>query len=87
MGEITEHETRLREFISLYGYTLPVYLTDDLRAVLDLCQQLRSAYLDKGCQAKAMAEMLAAGVCQCHERDGSYVCEYCRQQGMKGHMQ
>ena len=25
--------------------------------------------------------------CECHERDGSYVCEYCRSQGLRGHME
>jgi len=25
--------------------------------------------------------------CECHERDGSYVCEYCRSQGLQGHME
>ena len=32
-------------------------------------------------------EAFAGRVCTCHERDGSFVCEYCRAQGMKGHMQ
>lgn len=25
--------------------------------------------------------------CECHERDGSYVCAYCYSQGYRGHMQ
>jgi len=25
--------------------------------------------------------------CECHERDGSYVCEYCYSQGIRGHME
>lgn len=25
--------------------------------------------------------------CSCHERDGSYRCEFCRSQGMRGHME
>lgn len=25
--------------------------------------------------------------CTCHERDGSYVCDYCFAQGHRGHMQ
>lgn len=25
--------------------------------------------------------------CECHERDGSYVCEFCRSQGLRGHME
>jgi len=25
--------------------------------------------------------------CTCHERDSSYVCEYCYSQGHRGHMQ
>ena len=25
--------------------------------------------------------------CECHERDSSYVCEYCRSQGHRGHME
>ena len=25
--------------------------------------------------------------CECHERDSSYVCEYCYSQGHRGHMQ
>jgi hypothetical protein len=25
--------------------------------------------------------------CTCHERDGSYVCDYCYAQGHRGHMQ
>lgn len=25
--------------------------------------------------------------CECHERDSSYVCEYCRSQGFRGHME
>lgn len=25
--------------------------------------------------------------CTCHERDGSYMCEYCYSQGLRGHMQ
>lgn len=27
------------------------------------------------------------GVCTCHERDSSYVCDYCYSQGYRGHMQ
>jgi hypothetical protein len=25
--------------------------------------------------------------CECHERDGSYVCEWCYKKGLRGHMQ
>lgn len=25
--------------------------------------------------------------CQCHERDSSYTCDYCKSQGRKGHME
>jgi len=32
-------------------------------------------------------EPFAGRVCTCHERDGSFVCEYCQAQGLKGHMQ
>ena len=28
-----------------------------------------------------------ADLCTCHERDGSYVCEHCYAQGLRGHMQ
>lgn len=26
-------------------------------------------------------------LCTCHERDSSYVCAFCREQGFKGHME
>ena len=26
-------------------------------------------------------------VCKCHERDGSYTCDYCKSQGHYGHME
>ena len=32
-------------------------------------------------------EPFSGRVCTCHERDSSYVCEYCQAQGLKGHMQ
>ena len=25
--------------------------------------------------------------CTCHERDGSYACDYCKSQGIRGHME
>ena len=27
------------------------------------------------------------GKCECHERDSSYVCDYCHSQGLRGHME
>ncbi len=32
-------------------------------------------------------EPVEAKHCTCHERDGSYVCDYCYEQGHRGHMQ
>lgn len=34
-----------------------------------------------------MKNNLESGVCECHERDSSYVCEYCYSLGYRGHMQ
>jgi hypothetical protein len=30
---------------------------------------------------------LAEPKCECHERDGTFVCKYCYAQGYRGHMQ
>ena len=41
-------------------------------------------------RAQAVLEFLescAEPHCECHDRDGSYVCEYCRSQGLRGHME
>lgn len=39
--------------------------------------------------SKAIGEQLQVppARCTCHERDSSYVCDYCRSQGHRGHMQ
>jgi len=50
--------------------------TDREKQIEDMIEQL----------AIENAEM-AAGICECHERDSSYTCSYCQSQGYFGHMQ
>lgn len=59
------------------------FVTDD-----DSCIHGRLRDLMESLESEPMVEPeKPVQKCECHERDSSYVCDYCYSQGLRGHMQ
>lgn len=69
----------------MFGINLSKWCRDEIIALRDECNRV----LDSG---KTYADdkgnfYSLETKCTCHERDSSYVCDYCYSQGFRGHMQ
>ena len=75
---MTEREfdaiSRLTAWLREYGYRHTDQFNADMEALLDMVRKY-----------SAMTETMVG--CTCHERDGSYSCDYCKSQGIRGHLE
>ena len=82
--------------ITCHGRTWRVEITDGECTITDpdgniahrsSGHESTAVHLAMALDARRYGETYQKAVCTCHERDGSFVCEYCYSQGYRGHMQ
>jgi hypothetical protein len=86
--DLYEAISRLKAWIRDYGAEKSPVFIGDLETVIDALTPGTAAKIGvswDGISAVSIAAIQNA--CSCHERDGSFVCEFCRSQGLKGYMQ
>jgi len=89
---MTEREfdaiSRLTAWVRDYGHRHTDVFNADIEAVLDMARKY-SEMTETILSTSSTPTFTAANIagCECHERDWSFVCEYCRSQGYRGHME
>ena len=81
--EVYEAISRLKAWIRDYGHEKQPEFICDLETVIGALEPATTGSLD----IKPWCTETGQNACSCHERDGSYVCDFCRSQGLKGFMQ
>jgi len=68
---------RLWDWLRDFGHKRSEAFTDDVGTVVEAAKRYRAMVKQDEPDDR----------CECHERDGSYVCKYCYAKGLRGHMQ
>ena len=82
--ELDEAISRLKAWIRDYGAEKSPVFIGDLETVIGALEPRIEVSIGAswdGISAVSIAAIQNA--CSCHERDGSYVCDFCRSQGLK----
>ena len=89
---MTEREfdaiSRLSAWVRDFGYQHTDVFNADIESVLNMARKygvMTEAILTASSRPTFTAANIAG--CECHERDSSFLCEYCRSQGYRGHME
>ena len=88
--DLYEAISRLKAWIRDYGHEKqPVFIHDLETLIAALEPQIDTLRADTTGILGVVPWCTETGqnACSCHERDGSFVCEFCQAIGMKGHMQ
>ncbi len=89
MSSLEESIERLKEWKHERRHQWTDLFRSDLEAVLDAASKMIAGTSGtlSAAATTAWRTATAQNTCACHERDSSFVCDFCRSQGYKGHMQ